>query len=110
MKVWTVEWHGDYDGGEVYKIFDSLEKAEKYLNNAISSAKKGEARKERFRDWLHRIKPPEPHLIAVPNTYRHEYASPKIKRWNDLWHKVCNIPVDYEYVWSDMSIREYEVL
>lgn len=108
MKVYTVEWHGDYDGGEVLQVFDSQEKAGAWLAEAQASHQKAYLRKEKFINWLIKLRPPEHHYIRDSNGHP-IHSSDKHKKWSRLWDKFCNIPVPHEYIIRDYSIREYEV-
>lgn len=107
MKVYTVEWHEQYDGGEVLCVFDSKEKAETWLKEAALVYSKAQSRRAKFTKWMQILKPLGNHFVNDSDGRPH-YASEEIRKWHRLWGKVCNLPQPY---WGlpSYDIFEYEV-
>ncbi len=104
MKVYTVEWHGDYDGGSVEAVFDSREKAQALLNKIQKEGKFYEDLYSRFCDRMHKIK--------YAMGYKDGESVPYKSKWSQVWSRGCdrsnNCPWSYTY--RDYSIFDYEVL
>lgn len=104
LKVWTVEWHRDYDGGSVEAVFDSSEKAQALLTKIQEEGKFYEELLYRFQGRMHKIK--------YAMGFRYGESVPYPHKWHDVWHSGCDRAFTCPHLCSyrDYSVFEYEVL
>lgn len=103
MKVWTVEWHGDYDGGSVEAVFDSPEKAQALLSKIQKEGKFYEELLSRFQNRMHKIK--------YAMGFKDGESVPSTHKWHEVWNRGCDrsFKCPYHFTYEDYSVFEYEV-